>query len=1228
MKAPPPPFYEEPPNQSRLPNEPPYERTPPSPPQKKVPDGDDIDGHPFNEEDLIPSAKYYELPAGIMLPVIEIEQFAYKALVPDKLRMPPPVPPSQRLLNALDEFYSATLDPTREPALQAWGRGGCAEFMERKQRLKGILEEKLKRKKVIDDMVLNGFREMKIWQEDLNAEIKMKYDEMRRNAVSEENENQKEASPSATSKRKDRGRSRRSRSRSRSLSPGDRPSFGSRHRSPSPVALFRMPPAPLSSVNKGAQLMQKMGWSGTGLGASKQGILEPISGGEVRDRQDQFRGLGSTVDVYEQYRRQQYVGCPLQVHFDEGGKNDRLLVSTKESVFASLSANTGQIVWRRIQEDAKGVALPSVADETALYTVSDSGRVVRAWSKRNGALLWQTVFTEKADPSAPPFIVLASNTIVVSGSHRIAALSETGEIRWSTAVEKSHWSRISVENDVVHHLSILNGVFHVHDFSLSTGESIVIKAKTIKAVRGERCVTMRDRLVCADGESLYIVDGITSTLKDENKAIGFKIKYECFQKCWFLESFCASVLQRSDSIGHGPPPGQGCVTMRDRLVCADGESLYIVDGITSTLKDENKAIGFKIKEVVALDMDHLLVKGATSASILRLNPDGIQEVLSLSHNVDSAAIHSDTLVTISGKNLEVYDMITLKRTHWSRISVENDVVHHLSILNGVFHVHDFSLSTGESIVIKAKTIKAVRGERCVTMRDRLVCADGESLYIVDGITSTLKDENKAIGFKIKEVIALDMDHLLVKGATSASILRLKPDGIQEVLSLSHNVDSAAIHSDTLVTISGKNLEVYDMITLKRTYEAALPSDDGNLAPVETIYMSVKEAIELLIVRSDCRMEFVIIDTAKSSVVSEWVREEALARISTVEMVDLPLSELQQMIEDEFEEEGGTSGLMSSFIRRLISQTSQIQNHSGETLERDFFNLRKIIVATTLNGVVFGLDSSDGSIVWRLWLGNHFAPLSSSIGNDEVPLFVQRSTAHYQLPGQASVAFRDTESLTGVLIFFNPITGKVVERKQLPTPISRVDVLSFVGREHIYPLIVVGANKKISIHPPQPDDVLAGAPPVYILIPEGSRISGASINLSEKKLVQEWTAELHLATTEKIIAIKGKPRHQKMHSQGRVLIDRNVQYKYANPNLVAIATLDPVHQYLSIFLVDVVSGQMVHSARLSKATAPVHLVHCEHWIAYFFIKFLELSFVLFIVLFCSIPIGRRREDELK
>lgn len=50
----------------------------------------------------------------------------------------------------------------------------------------------------------------------------------------------------------------------------------------------------------------KMGWagSGTGLGAQGQGIEAPISGGEVRDRQSLYKGVGMQMnDPYENFRK-------------------------------------------------------------------------------------------------------------------------------------------------------------------------------------------------------------------------------------------------------------------------------------------------------------------------------------------------------------------------------------------------------------------------------------------------------------------------------------------------------------------------------------------------------------------------------------------------------------------------------------------------------------------------------------------------------------------------------------------------------------------------------------------------------------------------------------------------------------------------------------------------------------------------------------------------------------
>lgn len=47
----------------------------------------------------------------------------------------------------------------------------------------------------------------------------------------------------------------------------------------------------------------------------------------------------------------------------------------------------------------------------------------------------------------------------------------------------------------------------------------------------------------------------------------------------------------------------------------------------------------------------------------------------------------------------------------------------------------------------------------------------------------------------------------------------------------------------------------------------------------------------------------------------------------------------------------------------------------------------------------------------------------------------------------------------------------------------------------------------------------------------------------------------------LVAIAGKNPLEHVHSQGRVLVDRSVLYKYINPNLVAVVTQanDPTHK---------------------------------------------------------------------
>lgn len=61
----------------------------------------------------------------------------------------------------------------------------------------------------------------------------------------------------------------------------------------------------IDESNKGYQLLKKLGWTGTGLGAKQAGIAEPIKGGEIRSKNEQFLGVGKKEkeDEFAQFRQ-------------------------------------------------------------------------------------------------------------------------------------------------------------------------------------------------------------------------------------------------------------------------------------------------------------------------------------------------------------------------------------------------------------------------------------------------------------------------------------------------------------------------------------------------------------------------------------------------------------------------------------------------------------------------------------------------------------------------------------------------------------------------------------------------------------------------------------------------------------------------------------------------------------------------------------------------------------
>lgn len=125
----------------------------------------------------------------------------------------------------------------------------------------------------------------------------------------------------------------------------------------------------------------------------------------------------------------------------------------------------------------------------------------------------------------------------------------------------------------------------------------------------------------------------------------------------------------------------------------------------------------------------------------------------------------------------------------------------------------------------------------------------------------------------------------------------------------------------------------------------------------------------------------------------WSREESLAEVVCLEMVDLPLTGAQAELEGEFGKKA--DGLLGMFLKRLSSQLillqawtshlwkmfydarkprSQIKNEIHiDTLARDEFNLQKMMVMVTASGKLLALRAA-----LALSCGNSICPTSSQI----------------------------------------------------------------------------------------------------------------------------------------------------------------------------------------------------------------------------------------------------------
>lgn len=152
------------------------------------------------------------------------------------------------------------------------------------------------------------------------------------------------------------------------------------------------------------------------------------------------------VGTFDWYK--QYVGEVATADFLPS--KDRLYVSTRQNLIASLSSTNGSIAWRRTFNDKDPLGRLLVLEKpSCVISVSRGGKFVRAWDPQDGAFKWEAVVAPHFPAVDARFDVAAvrlgsssSQCLAIAAGDRLQVccipcnVSVWGQHAWSSAVPR------------------------------------------------------------------------------------------------------------------------------------------------------------------------------------------------------------------------------------------------------------------------------------------------------------------------------------------------------------------------------------------------------------------------------------------------------------------------------------------------------------------------------------------------------------------------------------------------------------------------------------------------------------------------------------------------------------------------------------------------------------------------------------------------------------------------
>ncbi|KAL8674162.1 MAG: hypothetical protein Q9168_001413 [Polycauliona sp. 1 TL-2023] len=258
--------------------------------------------------------------------------------------------------------------------------------------------------------------------------------------------------------------------------------------------------------------------------------------------------------------------------------------------------------------------------------------------------------------------------------------------------------------------------------------------------------------------------------------------------------------------------------------------------------------------------------------------------------------------------------------------------------------------------------------------------------------------------------------------------------------------------------------------------------------------------------------------------------------------------------------------------RIVDSLSGREPRS-QTRSRDSFGFHKIVVGATSSGRLFALEAGNkGKIIWsvqalELQPGQQWSVESIQVEKDH---------ALVRVSGGDSLKV----NLRQGIIFDN----------HSPTQPSKTNLQL---------LNTSGATVSVQVN----TDGSLGLPQSGHLDP-----NTVVVTQDEKQVIRGWSlrdAKPQLAWSfvprqnEEIVTLATRPSSDPIASIGKALGDRNVLYKFLDPNLLVIGTVATDTSLASFYILDSVSGSIIHTLTHPNVDAkqPMASVLSENWFAY-------------------------------